>query len=92
MCYCPAYKDNLAQKNFEKTTWKISGYYSNVPVLRYKKTDIQDNAFLYETQSIALFFFKLNQTLEEKCSYTQCSTVQQGHPVQNVLSFLFVFM
>lgn len=57
----------------------MSVYYSNVPVLRYKKTDKQDNAFLYETQSIALFFFEvchLNQTPEEKCSYMQCSTVQ----------------
>lgn len=97
MCYCPAYKDNLAQKHFEKTTWQMSVYYSNVPVLRYKKTDTQDNAFLYETQSIALFFFRSvplesNSRRKMQLYAVQYSTVQQGRPVQNVLSFLFVFM
>lgn len=66
MCYCPAYKDNLAQKNFEKTTWKISGYYSNVPVLRYKKTRFTRQCISVRNTKHRSIFFQVESNSRRK--------------------------
>lgn len=75
----------------------MSVYYSNVPVLRYKKNRYTRQCIsVRNTKHRSIFFrsvpLESNSRRKMQLYAVQYSTVQQGRPVQNVLSFLFVFM